>query len=53
MLIVKELNDRLPGITVVDIVSESGGIDDGETNYMDTSSVSAVSQRAGKLMVYL
>jgi hypothetical protein len=32
MLIVKELDDGLPGIAVVDIVSEAGGINDGQTN---------------------
>lgn len=32
MLVVKELDDRLPGVTVVDVVSETGGIDDGQAN---------------------
>lgn len=32
MLVVKELNDGLPRVTVVDIVSESGGINDGQAD---------------------
>lgn len=53
MLIVEELNDGLPGIAVVDVVSESGGIDDGQANCKNTSRASAVVQRTGSAMVYL
>ena len=33
MLIVKELDDGLPGIPVVDIVAKSRGIDDGQAHW--------------------
>lgn len=32
MLVVQELDDGLPRITVVDIVAEAGGINDGQTD---------------------
>lgn len=32
MLVIQELDDGLPRITVVDIVAEAGGINDSETN---------------------
>lgn len=32
VLVVKELNDRLPGVAVVDVVAKSGGINDRQTN---------------------
>jgi hypothetical protein len=33
MLVVEELNNRLPGIAVVDVVTESGGIDHSQADY--------------------
>lgn len=33
MLVVKELDNRLPGIAVVDVVTKSGGINNGQANY--------------------
>lgn len=35
MLIVEELNDGLPGVAIVDVVPESGGIDHRQANYED------------------
>lgn len=32
MLVVEELDDGLPGIAVVDIISEARGINDGQAN---------------------
>lgn len=32
VLVIQELDDGLPGVTVVDIVAEAGGIDDGQAN---------------------
>lgn len=32
VLIIQELDDGLPGITVVDIVTEAGGINNGQAN---------------------
>ena len=32
MLVVEEFDDGLPGVTVVDVVSETGGINDRQTN---------------------
>lgn len=32
MLVVEELDDGLPGVTVVDVVSKTGGVNDGQTN---------------------
>jgi hypothetical protein len=33
VLVVKELNDRLPGVAVVDVVAKAGGINDRQTNW--------------------
>lgn len=33
MLVVKELDNRLPGIAVVDVVTKSRGINNGQANY--------------------
>lgn len=33
VLVIEELDDGLPGITVVDIVSESRGINNSQTDY--------------------
>ena len=33
VLVIQELNDGLPGVTVVDIVAEAGGINDGQANW--------------------
>lgn len=32
MLVVKEFNDGLPGVTIVDVVAKAGGVNDGQTN---------------------
>lgn len=32
VLVIQELDDRLPGVTVVDIVTEAGGINNGQAN---------------------
>lgn len=32
VLVIQELDDGLPGITVVDIVTEAGGINNGQAN---------------------
>jgi hypothetical protein len=32
VLVIQELNDGLPGITVVDVVTEAGGINNGQAN---------------------
>jgi hypothetical protein len=32
VLVIQELDDGLPRVTVVDIVAEAGGINDGQTN---------------------
>jgi len=32
VLIIQELDDGLPGITVVDVVTEAGGINNGQAN---------------------
>jgi len=32
MLVVEELDDGLPGVTVVDVVSKTRGVNDGQTN---------------------
>jgi hypothetical protein len=32
VLVVEELDDGLPGVAVVDIVTESGSVDDGQSN---------------------
>ena len=32
VLVIQELDDRLPGVTVVDIVAESGSVDDGQAD---------------------
>lgn len=33
MLVIQELDNRLPGIAVVDVVTKSGGINNGQANY--------------------
>lgn len=33
VLVIQELDDGLPGVAVVDIVAEAGGINDGQTNW--------------------
>lgn len=35
MLVIQKLDDGLPGVTVVDIVAEAGGIDDGQADCRD------------------
>ena len=37
MLIVEEFDNWHPGISVIDIVTEAGGVDDSQSNYFDGS----------------
>lgn len=39
VLVVQELDDWLPGVTVVDIVAKAGGIDDSQAHYCRVWSV--------------
>ena len=42
VLVVKELDDGLPRVAVVDVVAESGRVDDGESDYKGSAIVSRV-----------
>jgi hypothetical protein len=40
VLVIQEFDDRLPGVTVVDIVSEAGGVNNGQADYtIDNESI--------------
>jgi hypothetical protein len=49
MLVIEELNDGLPGVTVVDIVSEAGGINDSQADYMRGAPGSVLVRKAGEI----